>query len=176
MSELTESYPPRTRADWALMEWMLVALYLAVITLMWHRLYGFARRMDSSFLSTLDVLAWTGMPIALGIAWFEGIIPRRQPRSRVPDLPALDSTVLYRLYAADGELLYAGITQRPERRMRDHARDKEWWPEIARKEIRAYQTREDAARAEHAVIMRENPRYNVARYDLEAHLRSAAAR
>jgi len=106
---------------------------------------------------------------ALAVAWI--ITPERP----LPEQPELESTVLYRLYAEDGELLYVGITRHPERRLRSHEASKSWWPEVAVREIRSYRTREDAARAEHAAIVRENPRYNVARMGIAAHVRMAVS-
>jgi hypothetical protein len=100
------------------------------------------------------------------------------PRLELPEWPhreASDPTVLYRFYAADGALLYVGITRTWDRRMRHHAL-KPWWPDVATTTKKIYRTRLAAARAEHAAITRENPRLNVARLSLEAHLRSARIR
>jgi predicted GIY-YIG superfamily endonuclease len=155
----------------SLERWMLFLLYLILVSGVWDRLYSIARHTDSPFIAACDVLAWALIPVMFWLAWEAGAFRRPKPA----ELPPLDGTVLYRLYAEDGELLYVGITEHPERRLRHHALKKEWWPEVARQEVRSYQTRADAARAEHAAITRENPRYNVARMSLEAHLRSARA-
>lgn len=175
MEDRTENLPGCTSTDCVLMRWALILLYLILVSLVWNRLYGLAREADSPFVATLDALGWADIPLVFGALWYAGAFRRAKP-SAEPDLPSLETTVLYRFYADDGELLYAGITQEPERRMRRHSQDKPWWPEVVTTETRAYRTRDDAARAEHAVIMRENPRYNVARYSLEAHLRSQGAR
>ena len=68
---------------------------------------------------------------------------------------------LYRLFNADDELLYIGITQRQMVRFHQHSRDKGWWSEVARIRIEHYPTREDVERAERDAIRSEKPRYNI---------------
>lgn len=53
-------------------------------------------------------------------------------------------TALYRLYDANGVLLYIGISGDPKRRFRQHARTKHWWPEVVRKEEVWFDTRREA--------------------------------
>lgn len=74
-----------------------------------------------------------------------------------PDAP----TVLYRFYAADGALLYVGISADFPRRVAGHRR-KPWWRERARTTIEVHPTRRAALDAERAAIVTENPRYNIA--------------
>lgn len=91
-------------------------------------------------------------------------------------IPLADPTWVYRFYAADGALLYVGLTRHLERRVQEHAAIKRWWPEVVRTESKLYRTRLRAARAEHAAIGAEDPRYNVARLTLAAHLRTVGIR
>lgn len=70
-------------------------------------------------------------------------------------------TALYRLFAADGELLYIGITKNLARRFERHAAEKDWWPEVSRKAIEWYETRDAAEIAEEAAIKIKKPRYNI---------------
>lgn len=70
-------------------------------------------------------------------------------------------TALYRLYDAEGRLLYIGIARNPDARMRTHRSLKRWWPEVARAEIEWHSDRNGAERAEAACIVAENPLYNI---------------
>lgn len=71
-----------------------------------------------------------------------------------------DRTALYRLYAADGQLLYVGISRFPKPRFIEHAADKNWWHLVARKEIEWRDSRDEALRAENEAIVSEQPLYN----------------
>lgn len=92
-----------------------------------------------------------------------------------PSLPAMElgdeaPTALYRLFSGRGRLLYVGITGDIRGRLARHAREKPWWPDVARKTVEWHLTREDAAAAELAAIRTENPVYNIqgaAQIDLE---------
>lgn len=79
-------------------------------------------------------------------------------------------TALYRLYDAQGGLLYVGITNNTAVRWKQHARDKKWWPEVDHKEVMMYGDREQAALAEVTAIRAENPRHNVS-YALDGRLK-----
>lgn len=68
---------------------------------------------------------------------------------------------LYRMYAADGTLLYVGITQRRMERFRQHADHKQWWAEVAQIQVAHYPDRQSVVSAERAAIESEQPRYNV---------------
>lgn len=70
-------------------------------------------------------------------------------------------TTLYRLYAADGTLLYVGITDRDWRRMAEHEADKPWWAQVASATFEHHLTRDLAEQAETAAILAEHPVYNV---------------
>jgi predicted GIY-YIG superfamily endonuclease len=71
-------------------------------------------------------------------------------------------TALYRFFSADDALLYVGITGELKARFAQHSTSKPWWPEVARKMISWYPTRDDAAMAETAAIRDEQPVHNVA--------------
>lgn len=70
-----------------------------------------------------------------------------------------ERTALYRLYDADGNLLYVGITNNPKR-WYDHSRDKCWWPEVNRKTIEWFETRKSAERIEKLEVKEDGPKYN----------------
>lgn len=70
-------------------------------------------------------------------------------------------TMLYRLYDADGRLLYIGVTCNPQQRWDGHRGDKPWWPLVARKELTTYPDRSAALTAERDAIRTEKPLHNV---------------
>lgn len=69
-------------------------------------------------------------------------------------------TYLYWLWDREGQLLYVGITDDVDRRMRDHSKDKFWWGDVKRTTKVAFQTRYEALWAEWAVIATSRPVYN----------------
>lgn len=74
-----------------------------------------------------------------------------------------ERTALYRLYDAEDVLLYVGISADPEGRWKQHsasATSAGWWPQVARKEVRWFPTREAADEAETAAISDERPLHN----------------
>lgn len=77
-----------------------------------------------------------------------------------PEWTSTGMTAVYRFWAADGSLIYVGFTASLRQRFLDHQADKPWWPEVARKTVRWYPTRGDAATAEDAVLAARRPRYN----------------
>lgn len=79
--------------------------------------------------------------------------PRKGPVSE-------GKTALYRFYAADGELLYVGISQELETRWKSHERNKIWWNDVARKEHEWIATRAEAEELERTAIRTEHPRYD----------------
>lgn len=70
-------------------------------------------------------------------------------------------TALYRLFDAEGALLYIGIAVDPNTRWRVHAGEKTWWTEVASKTVEWFQNRLLAQAAEAEAIAIEAPRYNV---------------
>jgi predicted GIY-YIG superfamily endonuclease len=69
-------------------------------------------------------------------------------------------TALYRPYDADDNFLYVGITVNPAARFAQHAADKPWWPQVARREVEWYGSRRSALAAEEAAIKRHSPGAN----------------
>lgn len=69
---------------------------------------------------------------------------------------------LYRFFAADGGLLYVGLTKQPWARFKQHAHDKPWWTLVASATLQHYPTREALQQAEKQAIADEEPRYNIA--------------
>ena len=69
-------------------------------------------------------------------------------------------TALYRLLAANGRLLYVGISGNPDFRWGQHSTSKTWWPEVADRKIEWFPTREEAAGAEIVAIKEERPLHN----------------
>lgn len=71
-------------------------------------------------------------------------------------------TTLYRLFNADGVLLYVGVTGNLNARLAFHSTDKPWWGEVARVETEWHPNRTEAEDAEDRAIADEHPRYNIA--------------
>ncbi|WP_406501552.1 GIY-YIG nuclease family protein [Streptomyces sp. NBC_01590] len=67
---------------------------------------------------------------------------------------------VYRLFAADGALLYVGSAYDPEERAKAHRR-KDWWPLVARRTDEWHASRDDAYAAEERAIVAEDPAHNV---------------
>jgi len=73
-----------------------------------------------------------------------------------------ERTAVYRLYGANDELLYIGISVNPDQRFMQHAASKEWWPEVARREVAMwFDDRPQAAAAEARAIRDHHPRHNL---------------
>lgn len=66
---------------------------------------------------------------------------------------------VYRLYDAEGALLYVGSAYSPEQRSKKH-RDKDWWPRVARRTDEWYPSREAAYVAETEAIEEARPQGN----------------
>jgi predicted GIY-YIG superfamily endonuclease len=66
---------------------------------------------------------------------------------------------LYRLLAANGDLLYLGCSADPERRLAEHRR-KPWGGEIAAWQFAEFRDARSAYAAERDAIASESPRYN----------------
>lgn len=73
-----------------------------------------------------------------------------------------ERTALYRLFAADGTLLYVGIAKRFGRRWEQHARVQPWWPHVDYQTVHWRPSRETAALEEKRAIEEERPVYNIA--------------
>lgn len=72
-------------------------------------------------------------------------------------------TYLYRHYDKAGLLLYVGISLSAVKRLAQHRAASNWFPQIAKVTIEAFDTRADALVAERVAIDRECPVYNVQR-------------
>lgn len=72
-----------------------------------------------------------------------------------------DPTALYRLFDANGVLLYIGVTRNLPVRFAKHEAEKSWWPDVARKTAILYGSRPDAFAAETAAIDAEAPLHNI---------------
>jgi predicted GIY-YIG superfamily endonuclease len=68
---------------------------------------------------------------------------------------------VYRLFDAEGTLLYIGASYNPDRRCEEHRR-KAWGPQIARRTEDWLPSREEAFAVERRAIRAERPRYNKA--------------
>lgn len=69
---------------------------------------------------------------------------------------------LYRHFAADGSLLYIGVSLSALHRLSAHKEHSHWFSDIARVEIQAFESREAALTAERKAIKEEKPRHNIA--------------
>lgn len=68
---------------------------------------------------------------------------------------------VYRVFAADGRLLYVGCSPSPLVRAHDHALTKAWGAEIATITVAWFPSRVEAAEAEFLAISKEAPEWNV---------------
>lgn len=82
-------------------------------------------------------------------------------------------TALYRLFDAEGRLLYVGIAFDPPDRWRGHAREKSWWPDVVERRVEWHETRHAAGAAEISAIQTEKPLYNVRDAEAEQAVRAA---
>lgn len=69
-------------------------------------------------------------------------------------------TALYRIRNAAGELLYIGVSERPEYRWFAHRRQHDWWGEVAQYALEWHESRDVALKAEARAIQAERPRHN----------------
>jgi hypothetical protein len=73
---------------------------------------------------------------------------------------------LYRHFAADGTLLYVGISVCPISRTYLHRGNSLWFAEVATITIERFASRAEAMEAERQALNRENPKYNIRRASL----------
>lgn len=71
------------------------------------------------------------------------------------------SAYVYRVFNADGDLLYIGSTIGIEWRMKAHERNTRWWAVADRFEFEHFNTEAEARAAEVAAIGAEFPRWNI---------------
>ncbi len=68
---------------------------------------------------------------------------------------------LYRLFGADGTLLYTGVSDDWTRRLRQHWQTKQWAVEILRVTLEIYPDRVAVLAAERKAIKAEKPQFNI---------------
>jgi hypothetical protein len=71
-----------------------------------------------------------------------------------------EATALYRLFDGSGILLYAGISNEPPRRWREHACSESWWSDVQTKTVEWFDSRAAAGVAESTAVESERPIYN----------------
>ncbi|MFI7890922.1 GIY-YIG nuclease family protein [Streptomyces sp. CACIS-1.16CA] len=69
-------------------------------------------------------------------------------------------TTLYRLFDADGRLLYVGTSVHPQKRWEQHAATKPWWSAVHRATVEWLPGRDAALAAEREAIAAEAPLHN----------------
>lgn len=74
--------------------------------------------------------------------------------------PNDEPTALYRLYDADNNLLYLGISWHPDFRWQQHQNNKHWTHQVVRKTVQWYPTRLEALAAEERATAAEKPRHD----------------
>lgn len=83
-------------------------------------------------------------------------------QGKVPAIATIDGPhVVYRIYGANGALLYVGVSNDHERRLKEHARTKAWWPQASSVQVEHYPNRSEAMYREAAVIRFERPVFNI---------------
>lgn len=75
---------------------------------------------------------------------------------------------LYRMFDAEGALLYIGASANLPDRVEQHRRSKEWWREVATIQAVHFDSIVEVRRAEAQAINTESPRYNNTRPDSPA--------
>jgi hypothetical protein len=71
---------------------------------------------------------------------------------------------LYRYFDNSGALLYVGITNYGDTRLRSHARSANWWRHVATATFTTYPTATELVQAERLAIRDEQPMFNIARH------------
>ena len=105
---------------------------------------------------SVEAIAWTEATLRAHNEWQAAENARASAEWRARDAqrepPPPTPTWLYRMYDAEGQLLYVGITsQRVEDRWKGH-HARWWWPLVARHRVDLYPSRPDAADAERRII------------------------
>jgi predicted GIY-YIG superfamily endonuclease len=79
--------------------------------------------------------------------------------------------VLYRMFDADGNLLYVGLTNNPRSRFSDHCKTKSWFDQVSNIKVQTFQSRRDLLDAERTAIETEVPLHNVTHNEVRAEIR-----
>lgn len=77
-------------------------------------------------------------------------------------MPPQGRTALYRLYDTKSRLLYVGISNNPRARWASHAADKDWWSDVAVREVEWFPSRGIAETEEARLIAALEPPKNSA--------------
>lgn len=93
--------------------------------------------------------------------WRSGSMPKELPtlKHQIQSAP-VGRVFLYRLFDADGHLLYVGITWNPRDRWRAHKRTKEWWESVTHYDLHLCENERDARTWETWCIRNLNPEHN----------------
>src|SRR5664280_15622 len=78
-------------------------------------------------------------------------------------------TTVYQYFAANGALIYVGVTSRGIRRLHEHAESKPWWTLATGCTLEHFSNREDALERERHLIAMFRPPYNQ-QHNPEAHI------
>lgn len=81
---------------------------------------------------------------------------------------------VYRLYHRFGWLMYVGIADDYEKRLRQHACEKPWWDEVYAAHVHFVSTREEAYRVEAVLIEQEDPPLNLAGPGVKTYIEALA--
>lgn len=73
---------------------------------------------------------------------------------------APERTALYRLYDAEHDLLYIGISAQLEKRFREHEHSRTWWHCVKYVDLTWFDSFPEARKAEKAAHLSERPPYN----------------
>lgn len=84
--------------------------------------------------------------------------------------------MLYRMFDANGKLLYVGMTQRGLARFDSHKQDKYWWREVATITIEHYDDHKTLAAAETTAIKNEQPAHNTVHSTIDWTARRSVSR
>lgn len=84
--------------------------------------------------------------------------------------PSPGRTAVYRLFDAQGQLLYVGISRNPSAQWQEHLRQRWWWGNVASKVLDWHPTRKLAHAAMKTAIAEEVPLYNIAHTPLHRQL------
>ena len=76
-------------------------------------------------------------------------------------LSGSDKTTVYTMLDKKGKPLYVGMSKDTVRRFKQHAKSKEWYPEVAKVKTKKYKSRTKAMIAEKKAIKAHSPLYNV---------------
>jgi hypothetical protein len=71
------------------------------------------------------------------------------------------TTIVYRHFDSEGQLLYVGISLNAVARLADHRQTSHWFDGIARIDLQRFPSRQAALAAERRAIRKEKPLFNI---------------